>query len=120
MSERILALLLLSMAGCDITGPSKVALHFSGTVTAQATGQPLGGAQVKLADPNILWDVRATTVTDAQGHYSLTYSIENCIDGDLGITLTAHASGLASETVTPACTESTQQFDFSLAPEPAA
>jgi len=119
MGRRILALLLLSAAGCDITGPSKTTLHFDGTVTAQTTGQPVGGALIQLADPLILWGVRAGSTTDAQGHYSLTYSIDHCIDGDAGITLTASGSGLTSKTLLAACTESAQRFDFSLAAAPA-
>jgi hypothetical protein len=51
MGRRILALLLVS-AGCtNIIGPSKTALHFDGTVTAQTTGQPVAGALIRLADP---------------------------------------------------------------------
>src|ERR1700682_1412960 len=116
MRRSILTLLLLSAAGCgSIFGPSQTTLHFTGTVTAVATGQPVAGAVVDLGDPLILWGIRASATADALGRYSLTYSIENCIDGDVGITLTASGSGLAHKTVQPACNDSMQQFDFSLA-----
>lgn len=118
MRRSVLALLTLSVAGCGITGLDSVALQFQGTVTAQATGQPVAGAQIKLY-PSILDDVAATTTTDAQGNYSLSQSIEGCIEAELGLFLAASASGFDSQGLNAACRAGLQRIDFSLPPAPA-
>lgn len=116
MRRGLVSLLILCFAGCGIVEPKGLALQFDGTVTAQATGQPLAGALIALADPTILWGVRKSVTTDSQGHYSLGYTLNPCVDGEAGATLTASESGFASNTVQITCTGGEQRFDFSLEP----
>jgi carboxypeptidase family protein len=124
MNRAVLALLIFSASGCGITEP-KVTLHLAGTVTAQATGQPIAGAQVMLLDESRPFQfgnpTLAETTTDAQGKYSLSYSVSgmgNCTGFALQFPLVATASGF-TEAGSPGellCSESVQVFDFALAP----
>jgi hypothetical protein len=66
----------------------------------------------------ILYGERASTTTDAQGHYALAYSLDNCVAGTLGITLAASATGLTEKSYQASCISSVQQVDFSLATAP--
>jgi hypothetical protein len=118
MRRAIQALLIISATGCGITNLNTADLSFQGTVTAEATGQPVAGAQVALGDPLILYAARATATTDAQGHYTLSWSTDNCVAGALGMTLSASATGFVSESVQPACVSTVQHADFSLAAAP--
>src|SRR6476469_6102935 len=91
MRRSALTLLTLTIAGCGITD-SGVTLRLQGTVTAQATGQPVVGAQVRLY-PSFLQDPVATTTTDTQGRYSLSAKLDPCIENDFGVFVGASASG---------------------------
>ena len=119
MRRAILAFTAISLAGCgDVLSPNAAALSFQGTVTSEASGQPVSGAHVALTDPVILYGERASTTTDAQGHYTLAYSLDNCVAGTLGIALGASATGFVEKTYQASCTASVQQVDFSLATAP--
>jgi hypothetical protein len=116
MRQGILALLFFSAAGCGIVEPGKTQLNFAGTVTAQATGQPVVGARVALFD---IFDTYAITTTDAQGHYSLSQSISTCVEGDFGTAVGASGIGFASKSSAISCSSSAlQQINFSLVAGP--
>lgn len=117
MKRSLLTLLILSAVGCGITGPDKLTLRFEGIVTAQATGQPVTGAEIRLI-PLIFADVIATATTDGQGHYSLVQSTDACIEAELGTFLSASGPGFDSQSVSVLCTAALQRFDFSLPPMP--
>ncbi len=120
MRRAILTLLICSAAGCGITEPDKMTLHLAGTVTAQATGQPVAGALIELYPPCLIFgcddqDLVKTT-TDAQGRYSVTQSVDNrCTGHGFGLALSASGSGFEEKGEQVQCTESHQQIDFSLA-----
>ena len=122
MRRAILSLLICSTAGCGITGPSKVTLRLAGTVTAQATGLPVAGALIELYAPCLIFGCNndqdlVKTTTDAQGHYSVTQSVDNpCLGNGFGLALSASGSGFAGMGEQVECNESHQQIDFSLAP----
>lgn len=120
MRRCILTLLVLSATGCGITGPDKVTLQVAGTVTAQATGQPVGGALIELFPPCFLFcndQGRATTTTDAQGHYSVALSVDDpCTGNGFGFEIRASFSGFEAMSEQVECKGSLQHFDFSLAP----
>lgn len=112
-------MLIVLTAGCgDLVNPNATALSFQGTVTAEATGQPISGAHVALTDPVILYGERASTTTDSQGHYTLAYSLDNCVAGTVGITLGASGTGFVEKSYQASCVSSLQQVDFSLAAAP--
>jgi len=117
VSRSVLALLSLAVSGCGITDSDGVALHFEGTVTAEATGQPVAGALVKLY-PSVIQGPAATTTADAQGRYSLSQTIDHCIEAELGLLLEASATGFDSDGSNATCTGALQQIDFSLPPLP--
>jgi len=118
----ILLLLIFSAAGCGITGPDKVTLHLAGTVTAQATGQPIAGALIELFKPCLIFGCNsdqdlARTTTDAQGHYSLAQSVDKpCLGSGFGIDLSASSTGFAPTAEQVECKGSLQTIDFSLSP----
>jgi hypothetical protein len=114
MRRSILALLVFATAGCGVTD-SGITLRIQGIVTAEATGQPIAGARMNLY-PSFIQEAAATTTTDAQGRYSLSQKIDNCIDGDFGIFVGASASGFDSDGANVLCNSSLQQIDFSLVP----
>ena len=118
MRRAIQALLIISATGCGITNPNGADLSFQGTVTAEATAQPIAGAQIALTDPVILYGVRASTTSDAQGNYSLAYSLDNCDNGPLGVTMTASATGYLSQSFQAACISLMQKMNFTLAAAP--
>jgi hypothetical protein len=126
MRRSILSLLIFSAAGCGITGPDKVTLHLAGTVTAQATGQPVAGALIQLYAPCIIFGCNsdqdlARTTADAQGHYSLAQSVDNpCLGNGFGITLGVSGTGFAGTGQQVECKASLQTLDFSLATPTAA
>jgi hypothetical protein len=111
----VLALLALSMAGCNITDLKNTTVRVQGTVTAAATGQPIVGAQMKLY-PSFIQEAVATGTTDAQGRYSLSGSVSNCIDGDFGLFVGANATGFDSKGMNAFCNTDLQQINFSLSP----
>ena len=120
MTRMILLLLVASATACGITGPNQVTLHIEGTVTAQATGQPVAGAQVILYQPTIIFGADektlARTTTDAQGHYALTQAVDkNCIGALFGIAVSASASGFEENgSQIGICSDAVQRIDLSL------
>jgi 5-hydroxyisourate hydrolase-like protein (transthyretin family) len=114
MTRSVLALLILSIAGCGITD-SGVTLRIQGTVLAQATGQPVAGARINLY-PSFIQEAVATTTTDSQGRYSITQKMDNCNEDDFGPYVGASASGFDSNGVNALCNSALQQINFSLAP----
>jgi Carboxypeptidase regulatory-like domain len=114
MRRSVLALLTLSAVGCEITDPG-VTLNIQGTVTAQATGQPIAGARINLF-PFFLGDAVSTTMTDAQGRYSLSQKMDNCFEDDFGVYVDAKATGFDGEALNAVCSSGLQQINFSLAP----
>ena len=122
MRRGILSLLIFSAAGCGITGPDKVTLHLAGTVTAQATGQPVAAALIQLYPPCPIFGCNsdqdlARTTTDAQGHYLLAQSVNNpCLGNGFGIALSASGPGFAGAGQQVECKGSLQTIDFSLSP----
>jgi hypothetical protein len=115
MERSLLALVALALAGCGITGVNSTTIHVEGTVTTAATNQPVSGAQISLY-PSVVSAVAGTTHTDAQGHYSLSGRVTNCVDGDLGLYVTVAASGFESEGENAFCRTDLQQINFSLSP----
>jgi carboxypeptidase family protein len=122
MKRIISSLLILMAAGCGITDVDKISLRLEGTVTAQATGQPVAGATIQLVDiaAGFLGSgAMATTTTDSQGHYSLAHSADrHCASLVLGVGISASASSFTTGTAdVDACSTSLQRIDFALAPE---
>ena len=115
MWKGILALLIFSASGCGIMEPDKTTINVAGTVTAEATGQPIVGAEVDLFK---FLNTQATTTTDSQGRYSISQSVDVCFEGDLGIGVGASGTGFVSKSVQISCTSSSQHVDFSLVAGP--
>ena len=114
MGRTVLALLTMSVVGCGITDPG-VTLHIQGTVIAQATGQAIAGARINLY-PSFIQEAVATTTTDAQGRYSITQKMDDCIEDDFGTFIGASASGFDSDGMNALCNSALQQINFSLVP----
>lgn len=117
-------MLILAATACGITDTGKVTLRFEGTVTAQATGQPIAGAQIRLFEPSLNFggapSALARTTTDSQGNYSLTQSVnDNCRAGVFPLEVEASASGFTAESeVVAQCNGTLQRLDFALTPFP--
>ena|SRR5450759_2096900 len=116
-------MLIFSVAACGITGPETVTLRFEGTVTAQATGQPVAGAQILLVEPTFLGiggveKTRGSSITDSQGRYSLTGQVDaKCVGSYFGIDVRVNASGFTTDARNVGqCNGALQRFDFVLAP----
>lgn len=119
MRKAFLALLLVAASACGLTGPDKVTVNVVGRVTAAATGQPIVGARMVLADPALdhtRYKTLATTTTDGQGRYSLSASVdEDCDIGFLiGLHVEVHASGFQSGFQDLTECEGSFVFDFAL------
>lgn len=118
MKRIISSLLIFAAAACGILEPGNVTLRFEGTVTAQATGQPIAGAQIKLSEVTLFESGAplATTSTDAQGRYSLAHSVsDNCVGNSLGLLIGASATGFSvSSELIGECNGTVKRFDFAL------
>lgn len=123
MKRIIQSLLFFAAAACGITDSNSVTVRLEGTVTAQATGQPVGGASIRLIDiaQAIIGSdgsVVALISADAQGRYSLTHSVGDCGDYLFGLGVTGSASGFASASQEIECSGSLQTVNFVLPPPP--
>jgi protocatechuate 3,4-dioxygenase beta subunit len=67
----------MTIAACDSAAPKFTQLKFEGTVTDAATGSPIAGATVSVADFSgsfsLFGRTLQSTVTDSQGRYTLSY-----------------------------------------------
>ena len=113
MRRSILSLLIFSAAGCGITGPDKVTLHLAGTITAQATGQPVAGALIQLYPPCPIFGCNS----DQDLARTLAQSVNSpCLGNGFGIALSASGPGFAGAGQQVECKGSLQTIDFSLSP----
>jgi hypothetical protein len=113
------ALLLFLTIGCGITGSDTVKLRAQGTVTDQTTGQVAPGASVIIFPPVFLFGGSsasvASTIADAQGHYSLSAEVgSKCLGNGFGFVIKASKSTLESESAVVECVSATQQIDLAL------
>ncbi len=123
-------LALASLNACElVTGPEELTMQVQGTVTAADDGSPIAGASVRFVYveattwPGIFgpWIVHTVdrSITDAQGHFSLSY-VKEGFCGDSLFHLVANAQGFAEEfiwfTQDPhiTCTEALQTIDLQL------
>lgn len=122
MRKRILPLLILMIPACGLTGPDRVRVNITGTVTSEATGQPIVGARVELEDPALDGNdkILASTTTDAQGRYSLSASVnDNCDIGILfGLYVVVNATGFSFDLDYLTECEGSFVYNFVLSPSP--
>ena len=120
-----LCLIVPFVLACGLVGPDDTTIQVQGQVTAAEDGSPIAGASVELryreATSIASWTSRhlALSITDAQGHYSLSYVKEGGC-GDL-FSLVVKAQGFTSEGISSlfddphiTCTEEVQAFDVQL------
>ena len=114
----ILGFLIVAATACSLS--ETATLRVEGTVTAEATGQPVAGATIEMVDVAQAFvggsAAMASTTTNAQGRYSLTYSPDrDCFGFVLGVSLSASSSGLTTLSKgIEACEEDVQTVDFVL------
>lgn len=111
-------------AACSILEP-ETTIQVQGQVTATEDGSPIAGASVELryCEPTSILSCSsrhlALSITDARGHYSLSYVKEGGC-GDL-FSLVVNAQGFTGDHVgwllddpDITCTDKVQTFDFQL------
>lgn len=119
MRRIIASLLIFAGAACGVTEPDEIALRLEGTVTTQASGQPIAGARIVLFEDAVFggnYAELATTVTDSQGRYSLTRSFaSSCPRPFFSLGVSASASAFKAKlAAVPECNGTLQRFDFVL------
>ena len=112
MKRLAATVLLLATIACGITGPNEVTLHAQGTVTDQATGQPVSGALVQLYPPSLFFGSSAniaTTSTDLAGHYAISASVGSaCTGNGFGYVVAATSGIRESDAAALECSGSNQ------------
>ena len=102
-----------ALAACDSTEPKLTYLNFEGTVTDAATGSPIAGATVAVADFSgsfaFFGRTLQSTFTDSQGRYTLSYP--GCAQNPY-VNVFAADYNLADQEVS--CMETAQVLDFAL------
>jgi hypothetical protein len=110
----LVSAVVFAVSGCTLE-PEFVQLAFEGRVTDAETGSVIAGATVSLIEA--LAAIPATPLasgtSDAQGHYTLSYS--QCADVPV---ITAEAVGYRPLGVAVNCQEGTQTLNLVLNPEP--
>jgi hypothetical protein len=126
-NKSILVLSMFILSGCGATDPDAetVTIGVTGVVRAEATGQAIAGAAVSLRYDVIyltgggVSDGLASTTTDADGRYSLSYS-GKCRGPGADLAVHASATGYSSTNlgfgISIECKDGLQTLDINLSP----